>query len=107
MREALILAYATAVGFAASGMVSTLFQWVRGRPVAFALPNGGLPAYLLAALTIAVTGPYIVARLAFRARFAEQKSWAMLGGGLAIATLWSTCSGIVVLGFLLSVSPVG
>ena len=106
MPEALILAYATAVGFAASGLASTLFQWIRGRPAAFALPNGGLASYLLAALTIAVTGPYIVARSAFRARFADRKSWVLLGGGLFIAVMWSTCSGIVVLGFVLSLGAV-
>jgi Family of unknown function (DUF6949) len=107
MREALIMAYATAVGFAASGMFSTLFQLIMGRPLAFAVPQGGAPSYFLAAIGFAVTGPYIISRAAFRARFVEKKSLGVLGGGLFIATLWSTCSGIAVLGLVLSLPGVG
>ena len=107
MREALILAYATAVGFAASGATSTLIQWMQGRPVAFALPSGGLLSFLATGLSLAVTGPYIVVRAAFFAWFAERRSLAIFGGGLLVATLWSTCSGIVVLGLVLALPGVG
>ncbi len=103
VRELMILVYATAVGFAASGMISTLMQSVTKRPVAFAIPNGGGGlVYFLTAISFALTGPYIVARATFRTYFAERE-WTMIGAGLFIAALWSTCSGILVLGLALSV----
>ncbi len=106
MQGAMILAYATAVGFAASGMISTLLQWIKGRPVAFALPAGGMTSYFLAAVAFAVIGPYIVARSALRAGLSGKGSWATLGTGLLAATVWSTCSGLAVLGFVASLSGV-
>ena len=103
VRELMILVYATAVGFAASGMISTLMQSVTKRPVAFAIPNGGGGlVYFLTAISFALTGPYIVARATFRTSFAERE-WTMIGAGLFIAALWSSCSGILVLGLALSV----
>lgn len=103
LRELMILAYATAVGFAVSGMISAVLQLVTKRPVAFALPSGGAPAYLLAALSFVITGPYIVARASFQARFLNGGSLGIMGGGLFVAVLWSTCSGIVILGLALSI----
>ncbi len=102
MREAFILAYATAVGFAASGATSTLVQTVTGRPVAFAAPEGGYWRLFLAALSFMVTGPYIVARTTFRMAAERGRSFGLVGGGLAVALLWSMCSGIAILGLVLS-----
>lgn len=103
MREALILVYATAVGFAASGVLSTFIQMVTRRPVAFAVPAGGAPAYVITALGFMVIGPYVVARSTLRLAFAEGRSIGILGGGLAIATGWAMCSGVALLGFVLAI----
>lgn len=102
MRETLILAYAAAVGFAASGATSTLLQTFTRRPVAFSVPEGGAGRLLIALLSFMVTGPYIVARATFRMAAKRGKSFGLVGGGLAIAMLWSACSGIAILGLLLS-----
>lgn len=102
MRELFILTYATAVGFAASGALSTFIQLVTRRPVAFAIPEGGAPAYVLTALSFMVIGPYVIARSAIRMTFAERRSWGVLGGGIAIALGWAMCSGIALLGLVLA-----
>ena len=103
MREGLIMLYATALGFGAAGLIASFLQLVTNRPVAFAIPDkAGILSYVTAALRFAIIGPYIIARMAFRAAAPPQRSLGMLGGGLFVATLWSTCSGILVLGLAVS-----
>ena len=104
MHEALVLAYATAVGFAVSGALSTLIQLMTRRPVAFALPDGSAPAYVLTALSFILIGPYVVARTSLHLVFVEGRSWGFLSGGAVIALGWSACSGIILLGLVLSAS---
>jgi len=101
--ELLLLVYATAVGFVAAGLAASLFQLVTSRPVAFVLPSTRLVSCFVAGLSFALVGPYIVARAAVRARWSDRKPLTWLAGGLALALLWSTCSGIVVLDLALSV----
>jgi hypothetical protein len=105
--EALLLGFAAAFGFAASGMASTLYQFVTKRPVAFAAPSGGAGRYALTLLGFAITGPYIMMRAAFNARFVDHRSWGMVGIGLSIALMWSICSGILVLDLMLRVGAIG
>ena len=107
MLEALLIIFCAAFGFATAGTVSALLQWVTKRPVAFAIPEGGAVNYVTAALKFMVTGPYIMAKAAFHARFVDHRSWGMLGGGLAIAAMWSICSGLLVIDLMLKVGALG
>ncbi len=107
MLESVLFAFAAAFGFAASGTASAAFQLVTKRPVAFALPSGGTARYALTLIGFAVTGPYIMAKAAFRARFIDHRSWAMLGVGMSIAVMWSICSGILVLDLMVRVGAIG
>lgn len=107
MLETILLGFAAAFGFAAAGAASAVFQLFTNRPVAFALPSGSTGRYALAVLGFAVTGPYIMARAAFRARFVDRRSWAMLGVGLSIALMWSICSGILFLDLLVRLRAIG
>lgn len=102
MRELLILVYATAVGLSVSGAVSTFLQLVTRRPVAFAMPNGGAPTYILTALSFMAIGPYVMARMALRLRFREGGSAAVLAAGLTISLMWSMCFGIALIGLVLA-----
>ena len=108
MLELIILGFAAAFGFAASGAASAIFQAFTNRPVAFAVPSGaGTGRYAMAVLGFAVTGPYIMVKTAFRARFVDHRSWAMLGVGLSIALMWSICSGILFLDLLVRLRAIG
>jgi hypothetical protein len=102
LSELLVLAYATAVGFAAAGIASTFYQWVTARPVAFVLPSGRIVACVLAGVSFALVGPYIVARTAIRSVTVDRRPATWLVGGFAIVLLWSACSGILVLDLALS-----
>ena len=102
LSQLMILAYATAVGFAAAAIASSFYQLVTARPVAFALPNARPLPMILAGVSIALVGPYVVARAAVRAVTVDRRPASWLVGGFAIVFLWSACSGILVLDLLLS-----
>ncbi len=103
MREFWILIYASAVGFVAAGVISSLYQLVTRRQVAFAMPNTRFVTCFAAVVSFALVGPYIVARNTFRTRFVDHKPLSWLAGGLGLAALWSACSGILVLDVALAV----
>ncbi|MGV8840196.1 MAG: DUF6949 family protein [Bauldia sp.] len=102
MFELWLLLYCAAVGFVAAGLASSLFQLVTRRQVAFAVPQPRIVECFVAAVSFAFIGPYIVARGAVRAVRADRRPITWLVGGLAVAGVWSACSGIVVLDFALA-----
>lgn len=104
LRELLILAYASAVGFSVSGAISTFLQLVTRRPVAFAMPEGGAraPTYILTALSFMAIGPYVMARTSIRLRFREGGPLSVFAAGLTISLMWSLCFGIALMGLVLA-----
>ena len=103
MREFWILVYASAVGFVAAGVISSLYQLVTRRQVAFSIPNPRFVSCFAAVVSFALVGPYIVARNTIRSRFVDRKPLSWLAGGFGLAALWSACSGILVLDVALAV----
>ena len=102
MFELWLLLYCAAVGFVAAGLASSFFQLVTRRQVVFAIPSPRVVACFVAAVSFALVGPYIVARAAVRAVRADKRPVTWLVGGLAVAGLWSACSGILVLDLALA-----
>ncbi len=102
MFELWLLLYCAAVGFVAAGLSSSLFQLVTRRQVAFSIPSPRILACFVAVVSFAFVGPYIVARGAVRAVRADKRPVTWLFGGLAVAGVWSACSGIVVLDLALA-----
>lgn len=101
--ETILLLYATAVGFVAAGIAGSLYQLITQEPPRFPGLSGGFVAIVLSWLVCAVTGPFIVGRMlvaAWRQRNPREKTtvgWSM--AGIAVAGLWSGCSGIVLIQF--------
>lgn len=102
MRDLFILGYAATVGFVASGIVASFYQLVTAQPAKFALLGRSALAALTTFLLCAVTGPVIIMHRAIAARRKEKEPVGWLFGSVFVALLWSCCSGIVVLGFALS-----
>lgn len=99
----MLLGYVTAVGFVSAAIAGSLYQLVTARPAAFAMPSGRLTVCLAAAISFALVGPYIVARGTI-ARFRTQHPRpGLVAGGIVIASIWSACSGIVMLDLALAV----
>ena len=95
--ETLLLVYAAAVGFAAAGLAGSFYELLTARPPGFPNPRARLPALLAALAACAVTGPFIVARMLAAEWRAKRSSFGWSIAGVAVACLWSGCSGIVLL----------
>jgi cytochrome c biogenesis protein CcdA len=102
LRDALVLGYATTVGFVASGIIASFYKWITSEPVRFALLGEGTFALVTSFFFFALTGPVIIVEQVFRARLGREGPVSLLFFGFFIATLWSCCSGILVLSLVLS-----
>lgn len=102
LRDSLILLYCAAVGFVAAGLAASLYRMIAKEAPRFRMLGEGWLAAVTTFLFCALTGPAIMVDMVaniFRERGAPGTALA----GLAVATLWSVCSGILVLHIVLSV----
>lgn len=102
LRDALLICYCAAIGFVAAGVTASFYKMMTQEPARFSLLGEGWLAALTTFLFCALTGPAIIVDLVIRLRFADRSAVGMFFGGLAVAVVWSVCSGIVVLEFVLS-----
>ena len=94
--ELAIAAYATACGFVAAGLLSSLYTLVTDKPVKFSVELETFWRGMVDLVLCAFTGPFIIMRNAIRGRRIEQRPVGWLVASTAIAAGWSLCSGIVV-----------
>ncbi|MER2606210.1 MAG: hypothetical protein ABTQ29_10290 [Siculibacillus sp.] len=100
--ELAIAAYATACGFVAAGLLSSLYTLVTDKPVKFSVELETFWRGMVDLVLCAFTGPFIIMRNAIRGRRIEQRPVGWLVASTAIAAGWSLCSGIVVVQFALA-----
>jgi cytochrome c biogenesis protein CcdA len=100
--DLLILGYAVTVGFVAGGIVASFYQLVTSEQARFALLGSGLVATMTTIAFCALTGPVIIMDRALKARVRDKEPVGWFFGSIFVAALWSCCSGIVVLGLVLS-----
>jgi hypothetical protein len=103
LRDAFLLSYCAATGFVASGVAASFYKMMTLESPRFALLGQGWIAAFATFLFCAVTGPIIVIDLALRGRLNERGAVGTVLAGVFIAGLWSICSGILVLGAVLSI----
>lgn len=101
--EALLLFYCAAVGFVAAGIAASFYKMVTREAPRFRLLGQGWLAACTTFLFCALTGPAIIVDLVLKTRFAERGALTTLFVGLAVAAIWSVCSGILVLELVLTV----
>lgn len=104
LHDLFILAYCGAVGFASAGAVSSLFGMVTATEPRFVLLGRSWLGALSSFLFFAFTGPAILAALVLRRRVDGGESLGVAIGGIAVAALWSVCSGLVVVQFALAIT---
>ncbi len=104
LRDAFLLFYCAATGFVASGVAASFYKMMTQETPRFALLGQGWVAAFATFLFCAVTGPIIVIDLVLRGgRLNERGAVGTVLAGVFIAALWSICSGILVLGAVLSI----
>jgi hypothetical protein len=102
LRDALLILYCAGVGFVAAGLAASLYQMITHEPPRFRLLGEGWTALVTTFLFCALTGPAIILDLLLKIR-REKAAVGTLAAGVAVAAIWSVCSGILVLHIVLSV----
>ena len=102
LREGLLIVYCGAIGFVAAGIAASFYKMVTSEAARFALLGQGWLAAVSTFLFFAVTGPAIIMEMALKRRTKEDNAGGWLVASLVVAGLWSVCSGILVLGLVLS-----
>jgi hypothetical protein len=102
LRDGLLIGYCGAVGFVAAGIAASLYKMVTREAARFALLGQGWLAAVSTFLFFAVTGPAIIMDIALKRRNSANNAAGWLVASLIVAGLWSVCSGIIVLGVVLS-----
>jgi hypothetical protein len=103
LREALLVSYCAAVGFVAAGVAASFYKMVTEEPAQFRMLGKGWPAAVTTFFFCAVTGPAIILNLILKNRFVDRGASATFLVGLAVALIWSICSGMLVLELVLTV----
>jgi hypothetical protein len=101
LRDGFLIAYCAVVGFVAAGVAASFYKMVTSEPARFALLGKGTIGIAVTFLFCALTGPAIVLDLIIRNR-TQKDAIGMVVAGLGVMTLWSICSGILVLDLVLS-----
>lgn len=102
LRDLIILFYAGITGFVVAGIVASFYKWVTAEPPRFMLLGQGVPALVTSFAFCAMTGPIIVLDHAVRLRQREKGPVSWLFAGLLVTSLWSCCSGILLLSLIVA-----
>lgn len=104
MQVAVPLFWAITAGYVTSGLLSSLYQWLRAEPVSFRLlVSGGLGLSLIAMPLLVFAGPAVLARNVWRGRVIEGREWRWIVASAGIILCWSFITGVIVLEFLFKV----
>jgi hypothetical protein len=103
LRDALLLSYCAAVGFVAAGVAASFYKLMTQEPAQFRMLGKGWGAAVTTFFFCAVTGPAIIFDLILKSRFVDRGASTTFLVGLAVALIWSICSGILVLELVLTV----
>jgi hypothetical protein len=102
LRDGLLILYCGAVGFVAAGIAASFYKMVTLEAARFALLGTGWLAAVSTFLFFAVSGPAIIMATALKRRGSGGNVAGWLAASAVVAGLWSVCSGIIVLGLVLS-----
>jgi hypothetical protein len=97
LRDSLLLLYCTVIGFVASGITASFFKLITAQPARFSLLGEGAFGAATTFAFCAVTGPAIIAEMALTGQLPRTNPWRWIAGSIAVAFLWSACSGVVLL----------
>lgn len=98
-----VVIWAIAAGYVTAGILSSFYQWIAAKPLSFRLlVSDELRASVIAVPLLALSGPAVLARNAWRGRIIEERAWGWIALSVAIIAGWSFVTGIAVLEALFS-----
>lgn len=100
--ELLLVGYIIITGFVCSAVLGSFWQLFKAEPVGFAVTYTSWIAGFTGVIFCVFAGPFIIVRNSIRGRKIEGRpvGWVVAASG--IASLWSFCTGLVILQFVLS-----
>ncbi|MEP2944013.1 MAG: hypothetical protein ABJM86_05565 [Hyphomicrobiales bacterium] len=101
--ELLITMYIVCAGFASAGLLGSFVQLWKTEPVGFSINYDSFINGLVGVFVCIFAGPFIIMRNTLRGRRIEGRplGWVIMASG--IASLWSFCTGLVIMHFALSI----
>ncbi|MDQ0326868.1 hypothetical protein J2R99_002737 [Rhodopseudomonas julia] len=98
-----VLLFCVLTGFVTAGTAASFYQLLTSRPPDFELRDFTFPAIATCTLMCFTAGPFIVVRRICGALRVKKAGLEIVVLGLAVAGLWSACSGTLFLSFLVAV----
>jgi len=102
-----VFSYTIAVGFVAAGLISSAYQLVTNRQVAFELLYQRNAAAILGVLTLVIAGPAVIMRNAIRARLVEKRAGHWLALSTVLSAGWSFFQGVFILSIVIGARSSG
>ncbi|MEO1066299.1 MAG: hypothetical protein AAFW47_02845 [Pseudomonadota bacterium] len=102
--ELMLSVYLIMTGFVCSGVLSSYYQWMRSEPAGFAVNYETWLSGFGGVLFCAFAGPFIIMRNTLRGRRIEGRPVGWVVAASAIATIWSFCSGLIIVHFVLTIT---
>lgn len=100
--ELTLTAYIIVTGFVCSGVLSSFWQLFKSEPVGFSIEYNSWTAGFMGVLFCIFAGPFIIVRNSVRGRKIEGRPIGWIIAASGIASLWSFCTGLVILHFVLT-----
>ena len=91
------LAYATAVGFTAAGLISTLYALYSGKAASLTQPVLTVQDGLRTVMLSAFAGPWVLASAAYKTRKSGSLSAGFFVAGMSLSWVWGLCFGIILI----------
>lgn len=101
--ELLLTGYIVCAGFVCSGVLGSFIQLWKSEPVGFKVQYNSWINGIFGVLFCVFAGPFIIMRNTVRGRRIERRPLGFVVLASAIAFLWSFCTGLLILHFLLSI----
>ena len=100
--ELMLTAYIIITGFVCSAVLSSFWQLFKSEPIGFGVSYSSWMAGIAGVIFCVFAGPFIIVRNSIRGRKIEGRplGWVLAASG--IASLWSFCTGLFILHFVLT-----
>lgn len=99
-----VMLWAMPLGFVTAGILASFYRVVTTKPMSFRLlTENGAAGSLIALPLLALSGPVVIARNAWRGRIIEGRAWGWIAVSAVLVAGWSFLIGLYVLDLMVKV----
>ncbi len=102
-----VYVYTIAVGFVAAGLISSLYQLITSRQIAFELLFQSSRPAILGVAALVLSAPAVIMRNAIRGRLVENRPGHWLAISTVLSAVWSFLQGIFILSIVFAAHSSG